>query len=121
MGTFVFDIVGTLPGFLSGEYYTYYWYKIFRSVIHIFCITEPLEMIMKYLLRKYSKKRQNDLTSFGALIVIVIYVAHITGCLFLNLGFQYPCKINANEVQDGDENLSEDCTLSWIYANDFEE
>lgn len=33
---------------------------------------------------------------------------------------QFDCKIDPKEVQDGDTNLQDDCTLSWIYANDFE-
>ena len=76
---------------------------------------------MGYCLRKYSKKRQNDLSTFGALILMVVFIAHLTGCYFIELGMQYPCKIDPLEVQDGETNLADDCTLSWIYANGFEE
>jgi hypothetical protein len=52
---------------------------------------------------------------------MVIFVAHISGCYFIQLGNQYPCKVKGDLVQDGDENLEDNCTPSWIYANDFEE
>lgn len=56
-GSFLFDIVGTLPCFLTGENYRYYWLKLFRCIVHMFWLTQPLEKIMYHLLRKYSKKR----------------------------------------------------------------
>jgi hypothetical protein len=61
-------------------------------------------------LQKYSKKRQNDLTSFAGLIFYVIYVSHMMACSWLYLGHQEDCmKADA----------SENCTRSWIYDNDF--
>jgi hypothetical protein len=37
-------------------------------------------------LQKYSKKRQNDLTSFAGLILGVIYISHLMACMWLYLG-----------------------------------
>ena len=96
--SFLFDIVGTVPCFFLGENYRYYWLKLFRCIVHMFWLTQPLEIIMGHLLRKMSKKRQNDLIGFGSLILMVIFVAHISGCLFIQLGYQYPCKIDPLEV-----------------------
>lgn len=56
-GTFLFDIIGTLPAFLMGEAFEVYWLKIFRCIIHMFWLTQPLEMLMAICLKKYSKKR----------------------------------------------------------------
>ena len=92
--SFVFDIVGTLPCFLLGENMKFYWLKLFRTIVHMFWLTLPLEMIMRHFLRKLSKKRQNDLISFGSLILMVTYIAHISGCYFIQLGLQFPCKID---------------------------
>ena len=107
--TFLFDIVGTLPCFLMGENLKFYWLKTFRVVVHMFWLTQPLEKIMHHLLRAHSKKRINDLTTFGCLILMVVFIAHFTGCYWIYLGMQYDC-----------ENDQEDCTQSWIYANGFE-
>lgn len=60
------------------------------------------------LLQKYSKKRQNDLTSFCALILYVIYISHCCACIFIFLGKEKDCK------DAGTEN----CTPSWIYQAD---
>jgi hypothetical protein len=46
---------------------------------------------MKFLLRSYSKKRQNDLSNFTSLILMVIYTNHICACLWLYLGKQMDC------------------------------
>jgi hypothetical protein len=48
-----------------------------------------------------------------------VYVAHVTGCLFLYLGTEFSCKIEEEAVYD-DDNAEDECTPSWVYANDFE-
>lgn len=60
------------------------------------------------------------MSSFLCLIVGVVYVAHICGCLWVELGGHHPCKIEPDILQDNDENLIKDCIASWIYADDFE-
>ena len=59
--------------------------------------------------------------SFASLIIGVVYVAHTMGCVWIYLGKAEPCKIDDDLIQDLDTNLKEDCTVSWVYANDFEE
>ena len=65
---------------------------------------------MGILLSKYSKKRQNDLTQFAILIILVIYISHIMACIWLYLGAQEGC-ITSDE--------SENCIKSWRYNGDF--
>ena len=38
-GSFIFDIIGTLPCFLSGEAFEIYWLKLFRCIVHMFWLT----------------------------------------------------------------------------------
>ena len=82
-------------------------------------LTIPLELGMGCLLHKQSKKRQNDLITFFSLILGVIYVAHIMGCIWLALGSLYPCKIDDN-IEYSETNAADDCTATWVFANDFE-
>jgi hypothetical protein len=66
--------------------------------------------LLGFLLQKYSKKRQNDLSNFAGLIFFVIYVSHMMACAWLYLGQFYPC----DNVPEG-----ESCTQSWVYAAEF--
>lgn len=68
--------------------------------------------MLKCLLAKYSKKRQNDLTGFTILILLVIYSSHLNACLWLYIGNQSPC------IGDGIIDTS-GCIKSWRYANGF--
>ena len=81
-GYFFFDVIATLPGLCNGENYNLYGLKAFR-LIHFFRITKPLELLLDIVLSKFSKKRQNDLTSFCCLILYVIYISHILACVWL--------------------------------------
>jgi len=60
--------------------------------VHIYRLHTPLVLMMKCLLSKYSKKRQNDLISFTSLILSVIYTSHISACLWLWLGAMSSCE-----------------------------
>jgi hypothetical protein len=81
-------------------------------------------MLMRIVLQKKSKKRQNDLITFCNLIMMVIYISHLMGCIWLYLGGQHSCKEGDQSVpldlESEDSNLRENCVPSWIYANDFE-
>lgn len=83
-GYFIFDIVSTIPLFYN-ENFNVYWLKLFRFV-HVFRLTQPNQLLLNYLLSKYSKKRQSDLSSFISLIIYVIYSSHINACIWLYLG-----------------------------------
>jgi len=90
LGYFVFDLVATVPCLFMGETGQYYILKLFRMV-HVLRITQPLQLILGCALQKYSKKRQNDLTSFAGLILGVIYISHLMACGWLLLGKLQPC------------------------------
>jgi len=107
-GYFVFDVVATIPCLFMSEPGNYYLLKIFR-IVHVTRLTQPLQLLLGVALQKYSKKRQNDLSSFAGLIFYVIYVSHLMACLWLWIGQQQNCE----ESQD------EHCTKSWVYENDF--
>lgn len=68
-------------------------------------------MLLVCALQKYSKKRQNDLTSFAGLILYVIYTSHLMACIWLKLGMLNDCP----------ENNTNPCTESWVYAEKFDE
>ena len=89
-GYFIFDAAGTIPCLLMGETYRFYWLKAFR-IIHIYRLTQPLQLLLGCALQKYSKKRQNDLKSFAGLILYVIYVCHVMACAWLYLGMDTDC------------------------------
>lgn len=108
-GSSFFDLVSTL-GILSNENFSVYWFKCFR-IIHIYRLTQPLNIILGCVLQKYSKKRQNDLTGFAGLILYVIYSSHINACCWLYLGGRFDCA-NTEETN---------CTQSWIYKNSFDD
>lgn len=114
-GSFIFDLASTIFGLLSNESFNVYWLKCFR-IIHIYRLTQPLNIVLSCILQKYSKKRQNDLTGFAGLILYVIYSSHINACCWLWLGGLTDCQ-NPKNVDDG--NIPIDCTKSWIYKNDF--
>jgi len=67
-------------------------------------------MLLVCALQKYSKKRQNDLTSFAGLILYVVYTSHLMACIWLKLGMLKECKDGAAT-----------CTKSWVYAESFDE
>lgn len=77
---------------------------------------------MKFLLRSYSKKRQNDLSNFTSLILMVIYTNHICACLWLYLGKQMNCgDIEDPKVVDyiaSQEAMNSTCVDSWTYQDD---
>ncbi len=81
-GNFFFDVAATLPGICNHQNYNTYFLKSFR-LVHFFRITKPLEILLDILLAKFSKKRQNDLTSFCCLILYVIYISHVLACVWL--------------------------------------
>jgi hypothetical protein len=111
-GFFIFDVVATLPELFMGEIMEYYILKIFR-IIHFPKLTYPLNLLLQCVLQKYSKKRQNDLSSFAGLILYVIYLSHIMACIWLIIGLRSECVVP--ETGEAEEN----CTQSWRYANDF--
>jgi hypothetical protein len=46
---------------------------------------------MHWALSKYSKKRQNDLSGFTSLILMVVYTSHLNACVWLYIGKFEPC------------------------------
>ena len=109
---FLFDVVATIPNMIFlGEGRQFYFLKVFRFV-HVYRLPIPLQQFMKCIMSKYSKKRQNDLTSFAILILLVIYINHISACIWLRLGYSSPC--DAPE----DENVK--CNKSWVYHYEFQ-
>lgn len=89
----MFDVIATLPGLLTGEIMDYYIFKLIR-IIHFTKLIQPLNVILHWVLSKYSKKRQNDLTNFAGLILYVIYLSHIMACTWLWIGDQEDCRKN---------------------------
>jgi len=109
-------VIGTLPNLLVfSENRGTYWLKLFRFV-HIYRLMVPLQLMMKCLLSKYSKKRQNDLTGFTALILHVIYTSHISACIWLYFGSLDSCM-----GADGVEVTDEYCIKSWRYETGFDQ
>jgi hypothetical protein len=89
---FIFDLLGTVPEMvLFDEGITFYPCKLFRFV-HVYRLHKPFSLLMKRMLSKYSKKRQNDLITFMILILTVIYISHIHACFWLFLGGLEDCK-----------------------------
>lgn len=56
MGYFWFDVAGTIPELVMGEGFQFYWLKAFRMV-HVYRLTQPLQLLLGCALQKYSKKR----------------------------------------------------------------
>ena len=71
-------------------------------------------LLMKLVMSKYSKKRQNDLTSFAVLILLVFYINHIAACIWLWLGSLSPCD-NVDSIL-----ADEECIKSWKFENNFD-
>ena len=132
-GYFIFDFLGTIPCLIFfNEEYPYYWFKVFRFA-HFFRLTIPLRYFMHWALSKYSKKRQNDLSGFTSLILMVVYTSHLNACVWLKIGKMYPCLKQdiAAQLESGEKSITElyaddankldsnECTPSWIYKNDF--
>lgn len=110
-GLFVFDVVSTIP-IIFNQDIKFYWFKLFR-LVHFFRFTKPIELTLGCLLQKYSKKRQNDLTSFCKLILYVVYISHVSACIWIKLGQTSDCK--GPDIEDN-------CIQSWYYdtGNGFE-
>ena len=94
-GFFIFDVAATLPELFMNETIEWYALKLFR-LVHVTRLTQPLVVILHCLLQKYSKKRQNDLTGFAALILYVIYTSHIMACAWLLVGMYKDCRIDSS-------------------------
>lgn len=91
-GYFIFDFLGTIPCLIIfHQKFPYYWFKVFRFV-HFFRLTIPLRYFMHWALSKYSKKRQNDLSGFTSLILMVVYTSHLNACIWLWIGKYSDCK-----------------------------
>lgn len=56
-GYFVFDVVATFPCLFSGEGRNFYPFKAIR-IVHFGRISEPIYLILGFILSRYSKKRQ---------------------------------------------------------------
>jgi hypothetical protein len=56
-GYFVFDVLATMPCLFSGENRDLYPFKAIR-IVHFGRISDPIYLILGYILSKYSKKRQ---------------------------------------------------------------
>lgn len=87
---FIFDLLGTVPAMVMQEKLYWYAFKFFRFV-HVYRIHKPFSYLLKRMLAKYSKKRQNDLITFMILILAVIYTSHLKACIWLYLGNSTPC------------------------------
>jgi sorbitol-specific phosphotransferase system component IIC len=108
-GYFIFDVASTLPELFLNETIRFYWLKLLR-LIHVPRLTQPLNITLHCVLQKYSKKRQNDLTSFAGLILYVIYTSHIMACAWLMVGTYKDCRIDPEkEIQDDNIDTS-NCT-----------
>ena len=94
-GFFIFDVASTLPELFMNESLNFYALKLLR-LVHVTRLTQPLVVILHCLLQKYSKKRQNDLTGFAALILYVIYTSHIMACAWLLVGMYKDCRIDSS-------------------------
>ena len=107
-----------------GENYEFYYLKLFRCLAHVKRITDPLAIVLMYLLRNFSQKRQNDLCGFVCLLFFTCYVCHCMGCIWLKLGFMYPCLPEELAADDSVSSVLEldsgpSCIMSWIYANEW--
>jgi hypothetical protein len=80
----------------------------------VYRLPQPLMLLMKLVMSKYSKKRQNDLTSFAVLILLVIYINHLAACIWLWLGSLSPCD-NVDSIFTDKE-----CIKSWKFENNFD-
>ena len=54
---FAMDMIGTIPGLVTGESYRYYWLKFFRIILYMIRLTDPFDIMSRFCLQKYSKKR----------------------------------------------------------------
>lgn len=106
----IFDAIATFPEMIFfNEGRDFYFLKVFRFA-HLYRLPIPLQQFMKCIMSKYSKKRQNDLTSFAILILLVIYINHICACIWIYLGYSNPCT---------DTTADSTCNKSWVYYYDF--
>mmetsp|Transcript_393 Transcript_393/g.765 ORF Transcript_393/g.765 Transcript_393/m.765 type:complete len:733 (-) Transcript_393:49-2247(-) len=120
-GYFFFDLIATVPELVFfGEGIRFYKLKLFR-LVHVMRLTEPLKLLLQCALQKYSKKRQNDLTTFAGLIFMVIYTSHMMACIWLLFGMESDCRIDQNDpdVSADGPNVDSNCTQSWVYAAGF--
>jgi hypothetical protein len=109
-GYFIFDVLATVPELIFfGEGLRFYKLKTFR-IVHVYRLTQPLQLLLQCALQKYSKKRQNDLTGFAGLIFLVIYTSHMMACMWLYLGMQQPCLADPNQPYDKENNTDPTCT-----------
>ena len=90
----------------------FYYFKLARMV-HIYKLTVPLEILLRFALQKYSKKRQSDIIGFAGLLLYVVYICHIMACIWLKFGMFEDCHIVKEE--DGK------CIKSWVYNEGFNE
>ena len=47
---FAMDLIGTLPGIISGESFKYYWLKFFRIILYMIRLTDPFDVMFKFCL-----------------------------------------------------------------------
>lgn len=55
-GYFIFDVIATIPELFMEQTLEYYYLKLGRMV-HIYKLTIPLEILLSFVLKSYSKKR----------------------------------------------------------------
>ena len=123
-GYFVFDVLATIPCLFSGENRDLYPFKVIR-IVHFGRISDPIYLILGFVLSKYSKKRQQDLSGFVALLIFVVFIAHFMACIWLSLGFKEACygsflSQDINITYTTSDPQYEYCIKSWVYMNGFD-
>ena len=47
---FVMDMIGTIPGLVTGESFKYYWLKFFRIILYMIRLTDPFDIMFRFCL-----------------------------------------------------------------------
>mmetsp|Transcript_5086 Transcript_5086/g.7726 ORF Transcript_5086/g.7726 Transcript_5086/m.7726 type:complete len:125 (+) Transcript_5086:867-1241(+) len=86
-GSFIFDILSTVPTLIAGQSSDYFWFKLFR-MFHIRSVYGSLSEFVSFTLSKMGlHKGSVEKTSFIINLLIYMFSAiHILGCAWIYIG-----------------------------------
>ena len=112
-GTLLLDLASTLPCLITLESHKYFLYKLLRFY-YLMEVYGSIQSLIRYFLLKMGLNKGNiDKTGYTFdLIIMMFWVIHILGCLWITLAKIVPCSwVMQNGVED------DECTGKGLPVN----
>lgn len=85
-GSFILDILATVPPMLTQEKYTSVNFLKYLRLYHFKDLMEPIRLLLALIMRNSNTKKINNAFSFTVLILTTLLLAHFLACTWIFLG-----------------------------------